>query len=83
LNLKRIEDITDNKEVNMKVGDLVVRKVGDRPLKDRKGIILSIRQGAHHNQTYYKIKWFNIHYISDKWTDVEFEVYNRSTREEQ
>jgi len=67
----------------VKVGDLVVRKVGCSILKDIKGVILNIRTVTGSPYPYYKIKWFNIDYISDKWTGDEFVTYNRSTKEEQ
>ena len=67
----------------MKVGDLVVRKMGGSILKDIKGMILNIRTVSGSPYPYYKIKWFNIDFISDKWTDAEFVPYNRSTKEEQ
>lgn len=63
----------------MKVGDLVVRKIGCSIIGDMKGIILDIRpiEGA----TYYKIAWFNNNVLSDKWQDSEFVPYNRSIKE--
>ena len=63
----------------MKVGDLVVRNMGDMALKHVKGVILTIRQvdGA----TYYKIAWFGQHpsrrIISDRWTSKEFCLFQK------
>ena len=59
----------------MKVGDLVVRNMGGLILKSMKGVILGIRQvdGA----TYYKIAWFGVDTVSDKWGDQEFCLFKR------
>ena len=59
----------------MKVGDLVVRNMDGLILKSMKGVILGIRQvdGA----TYYKIAWFGVDTVSDKWGDQEFCLFSR------
>ena len=59
----------------MQVGDLVVRNMGGLILKSMKGVILGIRQVG--GATYYKIAWFNVDLVSDKWTDKEFCLFVR------
>ena len=59
----------------MKVGDLVVRNMGDVIIKSMKGVILGIRQVG--GATYYKIAWFGVDMVSDKWQDEEFCLFSR------
>ena len=59
----------------MKVGDLVVRNMGDLILKSMKGVILDIRQVG--GATYYKIAWFGVDRVSDKWQDGEFCLFSK------
>ena len=59
----------------MKVGDLVVRNMGGLILKSMKGVILGIRQVG--GMTYYKIAWFGVDIVSDKWGDQEFCLFEK------
>ena len=59
----------------MTVGDLVVRNMGDMIIKSMKGVILGIRQVG--GTTYYKIAWFDVDRVSDKWQDGEFCLFSR------
>jgi len=63
----------------MKVGDLVVRKMGCSIIGDMKGIILDI--WLFGGATYYKIAWFKNNRVSDKWQDSEFELIKKSQKE--
>ena len=59
----------------MKVGDLVVRNMGDVIIKSMKGVILGIRQVG--GATYYKIAWFDVDMVSDQWQDGEFCLFSK------
>jgi len=59
----------------VKVGDLVVRNMGDLILKSMKGVILGIRQVG--GRTYYKIAWFGVDRVSDRWQQEEFCLFSR------
>ena len=48
---------------------------GDLIIKSMKGVILGIRQVG--GATYYKIAWFGVDRVSDKWQVGEFCLFSR------